>query len=554
MKRNIFFINGLILVLSLAICFFIAFFVLSLFDFNRAQAATGDKIPPLIYNSKIEGITATSAVITWLTDEESDSMVNYGLNRNYGIARDPFYDKKGHQIVIDELMPATTYYFRMISTDQDGNQTISSDYTFTTTGNPKKEEATSDTQGQFPGPSDQQGTSPGASDQQGTAPGPSDQQGTSPGPSQTEGQFSLPATTEPLTQDVIDVLQKINQIKSEQVLEIIQEQIQQQAEVQTDKLEIILDRIDVETGVDYATIRWKTNKEANSVVSLIEEGEYNSLLEDPYRWSEGQFNDAVLEHEVSVTGLSPATIYHFQVSSETALGQKSISADNVFVTKSVLPEIYNISIAKIEEDAATITFTTNIPCSSLVEYTNLDNGDTRMEGSSAYTTIHNVRLSDLKYDTYYSAVITVESEHGEKTKSAPITFLTIKDEIPPTVSKVKNESTLYPGADNKVQTIVSWETDELAICQFFYHQGLIAPDKVEELPIEKDYTQKHTQVTTNLLPSTVYKFWVVCYDDVENKARSSDFIILTPSREQSIIDIILKNFEGTFGWVKKMGK
>ncbi len=544
MKKNIFFFNWLIFFLSLAICFVVAFFVLSLFDFNRAQAATGDKIPPQIFNSKIENITATSATVIWQTDEESDSMVNYGLNRNYGIARDPFYDKKGHQILIDDLLPATTYYFRMISTDQEGNQTISSDYTFTTTGEPKKEEAASDTQGQFPGPSDQQGTSPG----------PSDQQGTSPGPAKTEGDYSLPATNEPLTEDVIEVLQKINQITSEQVLEIIQEQIQQQAEIQTDKLEIILDKVDVETGVDYAILRWKTNKEANSVVSLVEEGEYNAEVTDPYRWSEGQFDDNTKDHEVVVTGLKSATIYHFQVSSETSLGQKSVSADSVFVTKSVLPEIYNISIAKIEEDAATITFTTNIPCSSLVEYTNLDNGDTRMEGSSAYTTIHNVRLSDLKYDTYYSALIIVESEYGEKTRSAPITFLTIKDEIPPAVSKVKNESTLYPGADNKVQTIVSWETDELAICQFFYHQGLIAPDKVEELPIEKDYAQKHTQVTTNLLPSTVYKFWVTCYDDVENKARSSDFIILTPSREQSIIDIILKNFEGTFGWVKKMGK
>jgi hypothetical protein len=219
-----------------------------------------------------------------------------------------------------------------------------------------------------------------------------------------------------------------------------------------------------------------------------------------------------------------------------------------------LPEIYNISLAKIEEDAVTITFTTNIPCSSLVEYTNLDNNDTRMEGSTAYTTVHSVRLTNLKYDTYYSAMITVESEAGEKTKSAPITFLTTKDEVAPVISKVKTESTLYAGSDNKVQTIVTWETDEAAICQFFFHQGLVAPDKVDELPLEKDYTQKHTQVTANLLPSTVYKFWVECYDDVENKGRSADFIILTPTREESIIDIILKNFESTFGWVKSFNK
>lgn len=533
MKSNPFLTNGLIFCLSLATCFVTALFVLAALDFNRAEAAVNDKIPPQIYNSRVETVTATSAVIVWNTDEESDSMVNYGLNRNYGIARDPFYDKKIHEIFLDDLAPDTTYYFRMVSTDQDGNQTISSDYTFTTIGTRKDESE---------------------SEQEGQAPGPSEEPGQYPGPSTTEGQFEMPVNEQITTEELTQVLQQINQIKSEKVLEIIQQQIQQQAESATDKLEVILDKVDVETGVDYAIVRWRTNKEANSVVSLVPEGSYNESVEDPYQWSEGKYDDSVTDHEVTVTGLSPATTYHFRVSSETTLGQKSMSTDQVFVTKSVLPEIYNISIAKIEEDAATITFTTNIPCSSLVEYTNLDNNDTRMEGSSAFTTIHNVRLTGLKYDTYYSAVITVENEHGEKTKSAPITFLTIKDEIPPVVSKVKTESTLYPGSDNKVQTIVSWETDEQAVCQFFFHLGLTAPDKVDELPIEKDYTQKHTQVTTNLLPSTVYKFWVECFDDVENKARSSDFIILTPSREENIIDIILKNFEGTFGWVKKMGK
>lgn len=533
MKKNIFLANFLLLLISLAVCSATAFFALSVFNLDDVQAAINDKIPPQIYNSQVNEVSATSAVIIWQTDEDSDSMVNYGLNRNYGIARDPFYDKKNHKIFLDDLAPDTTYYFRMISTDVDGNQTISSDFTFNTIGT-RKEESVSEQEGQSPGPSEEPGKFPGKSE--------------------TEGQFEMPSQEDVTTEQLAQVLQQINQIKSEKVLEIIQQQIQQQAETATDKLEIIFDQVDVETGVDYATIRWKTNKEANSMVSLVEEASFDAAATDPYAWSEGQFNDSVIDHEVQVTGLKPATTYHFQVSSETSLAQKSVSTDLVFVTKSVLPEIYNISIAKIEEDAATITFTTNIPCSSLLEYTNLDNNDTRMEGSSAFTTIHTVRLTGLKYDTYYSAVITAENENSEKTRSAPITFLTIKDEVPPVVSKVRTESTLYPGSDNKVQTIVSWETDEQAVCKFFFHQGLTAPEKVDELPIEKDFTQKHTQVTTNLLPSTVYKFWVECYDDVENKSRSNDFIILTPSREENIIDIIMKNFESTFGWVKKVGK
>jgi hypothetical protein len=364
-----------------------------------------------------------------------------------------------------------------------------------------------------------------------------------------------PETPQPPSQpqlptEVMEILETISEISSEKILEIIQKQIQQQAQDQTEKLEIILDQVDVQTGIDSAVIKWRTNKEANSAVSLVTEKDFNINAINPYVWQEGNFDEQVFDHTVQVNGLSPATTYHFQVLSKTILGQESKSTDHIFVTKSILPEIYNITVAKVEETAATITFATNIPCASLIEYANLDTGDAMMAGNSNYSIVHSVRIENLKYDTYYSAMITVESEVGEKTKSSPFTFLTIKDELPPAISKINTESTLYPGADNKVQTIVSWETDEMATCQFFFHQGFNAPEKVDTLPMEKDLTQKHVQVTANLLPSAVYKFWIECLDKVGNKSRSTDFIMLTPTREQNIIDIILKNFESTFGWVK----
>jgi hypothetical protein len=532
MKRFLLVINLSLLFLALVASFIVGLFLINSFRVKDAGAATNDKIPPLIYNSKIFDITASSAAITWQTDEQSDSLVNYGLNRNYGMVRDPFFDKTDHRIVLDDLLSDTTYYFRMISTDKDGNQAISSDFTFSTPG--KKEQ--SEKPGQYPGQSDKPGQYPGQSEQPGQYPGSTEQPG--------QGQ---PQTT---SETVTQILQTINQITDQKTLEIIQQQIQQQAQQQTEKLEIIFDKVDVETGTDYATIRWKTSSESNSLVSLVTEKDFDANALNPYVWQEGNFDDNVIDHVITVNGLTPATTYHFQVSSKTTLGLEAQSTDKTFVTKSVAPEIYNITIAKIEEDAVTITFATNIPCSSFIEYTNMDTNETKMEGSSNYSVVHSVRVENLKYDTYYSAIITAESEVGEKVQSAPFTFLTIKDEAPPAISKINTESTLYPGSDNKVQTIVSWETDEMATCQFFFHQGFNAPEKVDVLPMEKDLTQKHVQVTTNLLPSTVYKFWIECLDKVSNKARSSDFIMLTPSRDQNIFDIILKNFETTFGWVQ----
>jgi hypothetical protein len=65
---------------------------------------------------------------------------------------------------------------------------------------------------------------------------------------------------------------------------------------------------------------------------------------------------------------------------------------------------------------------------------------------------------------------------------------------------------------------------------------------------------EHVRVVTEFLPSTVYKFWVECDDRSDNSERSEDFVLFTPEKEKSIIDIILENFEGTFGWVKNIGK
>jgi hypothetical protein len=66
-------------------------------------------------------------------------------------------------------------------------------------------------------------------------------------------------------------------------------------------------------------------------------------------------------------------------------------------------------------------------------------------------------------------------------------------------------------------------------------------------------TVDHVRVITEFLPSTVYKFWVKCEDQTGNEEQSEDFVLFTPEKEKSIIDIILENFEGTFGWVKNIG-
>lgn len=517
--RNIFLINlGIFLFVLISVSFG-GFLLLNYSTgFRTASYALAetekDTIPPAISNIKIQDVTATSAVVMWDTNELSDSLVNFGLNKSYGIARDPRFDKKEHEIILEELLPDTLYYARITSSDSSGNQGISNDYSFTT---PKiKEEETKPKEGYAEEVIN-------------------------------EGKGGLYQKG-----NVEAMMNMIEDLVTEEQIQDLQEKIKKKAEEIAKPPTIILDMAKIEVGTDWATIRWETDKESDTMVALAEEARYNPDIDNPYTWSEGNRDEKVLIHEVQITGLKPATVYHFQVSSQSDIGLTGTSKDNTFKTKSIMPEISNVQITKIEEDSATLKWSTNIPCSSIVEYTNLNSGQTKLEGNSSFLTYHTIQLTNLMFETYYSAIIRVESEDGEKAESQALTFITIKDNYAPVVSKVNTESTLYPGSENKIQTIASWVTDEPAQCQLFFNQGLIVVDKPQSLPKSDDYNTKHVQVITNFLPSTVYKFWIVCNDETGNSGKSEDYTMLTPTQEESIIDIIIKNFESSFGWVKKV--
>jgi hypothetical protein len=236
------------------------------------------------------------------------------------------------------------------------------------------------------------------------------------------------------------------------------------------------------------------------------------------------------------------------------LGLIGESDDDTFKTKSILPEIRNIKILKVQETTATITWNTDVPADGLISYTSLRTNQTKSAGDPTFATSHSVQLNELEFGTRYSAIIKSVNEAGDEVESEPITFVTVKDEVAPIISKVNNESTLFPGAETKIQTIAGWETDEPALCQFFYSQGLagVGDDQEESLEKEVNPVTEHVKVVVGFAPSTVYRFWMICEDLVGNSTRSEDFVLFTPEKEKNIIDIIIENFEGTFGWLKNI--
>ncbi|RLC35842.1 hypothetical protein DRH27_06210, partial [Candidatus Falkowbacteria bacterium] len=124
--KKLLFFNSILFLLILIIIFFIGIFAIKYFSAPQAvaQEEEEDVSPPLVYNIKVESVSNASSTITWETDELADSLINYGLNKDYGIARDPRFDKVEHKIIIEDLLPGMNYYFRITSTDSSGNQGI----------------------------------------------------------------------------------------------------------------------------------------------------------------------------------------------------------------------------------------------------------------------------------------------------------------------------------------------------------------------------------------------------------------------------------------------
>ena len=96
----------------------------------------GDTTPPAISNVSAGNITSSGATITWTTNENSDSQVEYGLTTSYGNTT-PLNTSlvTSHSMILSGLSANKLYHYRVKSKDASGNSAVSSDFTFTSSDN-----------------------------------------------------------------------------------------------------------------------------------------------------------------------------------------------------------------------------------------------------------------------------------------------------------------------------------------------------------------------------------------------------------------------------------
>jgi|CXWL01.1.fsa_nt_gi hypothetical protein len=102
-------------------------------EIRPGVAAPADTAAPLISAVVPSGVGRTGATISWTTNENADTMVDYGPTSAYG-ASTPLNAtlSTGHSAVLGGLAAATVYHYRAKSRDAAGNLAVSADYVFTT--------------------------------------------------------------------------------------------------------------------------------------------------------------------------------------------------------------------------------------------------------------------------------------------------------------------------------------------------------------------------------------------------------------------------------------
>ena len=209
------------------------------------------------------------------------------------------------------------------------------------------------------------------------------------------------------------------------------------------------------------------------------------------------------------------------------------------------PVISAIQYSDVTQTSAVVTWKTDVPSNSLVQY--CLNGGTQCASQSddALVTNHSVKLPDLQPGASYE--ITVISKYGSGDNEAEGTLkatndlqtTAIVDTTPPVITgpDVKN---LVSSSTDATATI-EWQTDKPATSQVSYGTsatyGTVQPPQADTTLV-----RDHSVTLNGLSLTTTFHFKVVSRDAAGNEASSADSTFLTPAASGTGIGQLAPDF------------
>ena len=260
-----------------------------------------------------------------------------------------------------------------------------------------------------------------------------------------------------------------------------------------------------------ATISWTTNVAASSQVEYgLTTGYGSTTTLDPA---------LVTSHSQALSGLAPNTLYHYRVISTNANGT-STSGDYTFTTSGP-PTVSNVQATSITATSATITWITNAPADSTVDY-----GLTTAYGSQAsgvsLVTSHGITLTGLAANTTYHYRCSSSNECGTGV-SGDFTFTT--------TSGLAITEVAVSGITATSATI-SWTTDQAADSTLNYGTTSALGSQATDASL----VTSHSITLTGLSPCTTYHYQCES-GNASSSGVSGDYVFVTsPAPTEIILD------------------
>jgi YVTN family beta-propeller protein len=374
-------------------------------------------IPPQVGYVGFWGTSNSSIAISWSTDVAATTQINYGVTPSLGTLT-PVQATltNSHGAVLTNLIPGTTYYFVAQSQGANGATGYSTTYSYTTSGT-------------APAPiiSNVQAS---ASSNSVTITWNTDQATTSQVNYGLTASYSASSTVNttlttnhsvtvtnlsPSTTYNFDVVSaNVNNLASTSA----------NATFPTGPTIIGVSASSVTTTT--AVINWTTDEPSTSVVT--------------YGTQSASSPGLVTSHSVALTGLTPGTLYNFTVTSANAAGSSWTSNSANFTTVAV-PVISYMSYWGITSSGITISWATNVPSSTVVNY-----GTTNSLGSvspvqSGLSNNHGVVLTGLQPSTTYYFQAQSTDANGNTGYSPSIYTFTTLASLPVISSPVVTKNT-----------------------------------------------------------------------------------------------------------------
>ncbi|MGX5175227.1 fibronectin type III domain-containing protein [Aliikangiella sp. IMCC44653] len=236
-------------------------------------------------------------------------------------------------------------------------------------------------------------------------------------------------------------------------------------------------------------------------------------------------------HQLSLTGLTPSTLYSISVSITDIAGNGPVTSQ-VIQAKTLAdldldaPQINGPIVTEISDSSAIVSWTTNESSDSFVTYT--DGNSVSQLRDSQLVLNHQMHLTGLSPNTTYTlSVASTDSLGNGPNVSAPVEFTTlgVADTLAPKIIA-------GPLVENITQTsaFIVWTTDEAA--SQLVKLGLNENDLNQRFSVS-GLAQNHRVPLTGLTPDTLYYFQVESVDLAGNSVTSSthSFTTLKPEIE-----------------------